>query len=364
MPSAAENDNNGFLSNNCLNYFLHEIIIKDKLYMQRGIIMGYKNVNGLMRHLRGNGIAISGSAQKQQLMNTGYFHGYKGYRFFGESSKRLPFASYSEIYATIQYDSMLKALFYGKIMFIETAVKNVALEGILTAVKSENIQDMYDKVINSYHRAPAGSSDQQRRRFQTNKLKLQNRIHSTLLFAYDKENPKITHFYNNENYSGVPIWALLEILTLGDFGFLLSCLDFDTRAKISAMLGLNTACDTNRELLYKYVYALKDLRNAVAHNDVVFDTRFRKFDASAAMRRCLCCEIGLPYVNFKTICDYLILMCYYLKLLKVPKTEIRAFIREFERIVETYKSAVNPAVAAKVIHPDWPARLQALKNFI
>lgn len=46
-----------------------------------GIKVGYKNINGLMRHLRNNGISIAGSTQKRQLMNTGYFHGYKGYRF-------------------------------------------------------------------------------------------------------------------------------------------------------------------------------------------------------------------------------------------------------------------------------------------
>ena len=42
----------------------------------------YKSPDALMRHLRDNGISISGSSQKQQLINTGYFHGYKGYRFF------------------------------------------------------------------------------------------------------------------------------------------------------------------------------------------------------------------------------------------------------------------------------------------
>ena len=39
--------------------------------------MSYKTIDGLMRHLRDNGISISGSTQKRQLVNTGYFHGYK-----------------------------------------------------------------------------------------------------------------------------------------------------------------------------------------------------------------------------------------------------------------------------------------------
>ena len=112
--------------------------------------MSYKTIDGLMRHLRDNGISISGSVQKRQLRNTGYFHGYKGYRFFGTSSNRLPFTSYDEVYATIQYDSKLKSLLYGKMMFIETAVKNVARESILQYTRSENIQDMYDKAVSLY----------------------------------------------------------------------------------------------------------------------------------------------------------------------------------------------------------------------
>ena len=55
----------------------------------------YKSTDALMRHLRNNGIAISGSSQKQQLINTGYFHGYKGYRFFVSSNRRIPFTLYN-----------------------------------------------------------------------------------------------------------------------------------------------------------------------------------------------------------------------------------------------------------------------------
>ena len=43
---------------------------------------------------------------------------------FVSSSNRLPFTSYNEINATIQYDTKLKSLLYGKMMFIETALKN------------------------------------------------------------------------------------------------------------------------------------------------------------------------------------------------------------------------------------------------
>lgn len=246
--------------------------------------MSYKKTNALMRHLRENGISINGEKQKRQLINTGYFHGYKGYRFFGDSQRKLSFKNYEEVIATIKYDSDLKSLFYGKIMFIETAVKNIALESILVNADSECITDMYEKVVSSYNNAPANATEEQKRKMQQNKLNLQNTIQSNLMHAYKKNNSKITHFYNNIEYSDVPIWALFEILTMGDFGYLLSCLTYEVRDDISKRLSLNVSSDTDRQLIYKYIYTLKDLRNAVAHNSVVFDTRFRNIDPTNAMK--------------------------------------------------------------------------------
>lgn len=326
--------------------------------------MGYKTTDGLMRHLRNNGIAISGSTQKRQLINTGYFHGYKGYRFFKNAGTKLPFATYAEVYATIQYDSALKALLYGKMMFIETAIKNIALEGILANVNSESIQAMYNKAVCGYHNAPVSYTPDQRKKAQQDKLNLQNSIQSNLARAYKHNNPKITHFYNNVGYADVPVWALFEIMTMGDLGHLLSCLTYDVRDDISKRIGINLASDTNRQLLYKYVYTLKDLRNAIAHNAVVFDTRFRNIDPTRAMKECLKNDVGVTYINFKSIGDYIILMCYYLKLLHMPKTEIKAFIREFEKITDDYRTSVNSSVADMVIRPDLHERMITLKNFI
>lgn len=249
-------------------------------------------------------------------------------------------------------------------MFIETAVKNIALESILVNADSELIQDMYDKVISSYHKAPLNFTPEQKKKLQQNKLNLQNSIQANLANAYRKNNPKITHFYNNAGYSGVPVWALFEIMTMGDFGYLLSCLTYDVRDDISKKIGLNLSSDTNRQLIYQYIYTLKDLRNAIAHNSVVFDTRFRNIYPTPAMKQCLKNEIKLPYVNFKTIGDYIILICYYLKMLKLSKTEIKTFIRSFEKLTDNYKTSVNSAVAAIVIHPDLAARLNILKNYV
>lgn len=119
----------------------------------------HKSTDVFMRYLCNNRIAISGNSQKWQLINTGYFHGYKGYRFFISFQNKLPFISYNEINATIQYDTKLKPLLQVKMMFIETALKNITLYTIMDKVGWNSIYDMYDKVINSYKNALPGISE-------------------------------------------------------------------------------------------------------------------------------------------------------------------------------------------------------------
>lgn len=250
-------------------------------------------------------------------------------------------------------------------MFIETAIKNVALESILIKSKSENIQDMFNNVVSGYNNAPSKSTKEQKKHYQQEKLNLQNSIQNSLAKAYKKGNPKITHYYNKTGYTDVPIWALFEIMTLGDFGNLLSCLTFDVRDDISKHLGLDDiSVDSNRQLIFNYIYTLKDLRNAVAHNSVIFDTRFRNINPTKSMKLYLKNKIGVPYINFKTIGDYIILICHYLKLLGLPKNEIKSFIRDFEKITKDYQNSVNFKVSSIVIHPDTFARMEILKKYI
>lgn len=60
--------------------------------------------------------------------------------------------------------------------------------------------------------------------------------------------------------------------------------------------------------------------------------------------------------------DYVILMCYYMKLPHVPKLEIKAFVREFEKITDDYKRSVKVSIAAVVVHSDLAARMNLLKK--
>lgn len=331
----------------------------------------YQTIDGLMEHMRESGIDIDGEEDAQHLLTTGYYHGYKGYRFFGVSSRRIPFSSYEELKATIEYDDEIKDLLIGKIRYIERSVRNITLACILEYTGSNSISSMLEKAVRSYHSKPdpgtaknARESERIKRGFQKEKLNLERIINQRIERAYgaNPPNPIIAHYFQNHNDESVPLWAAFEVLCMGDLGKLLSCLETDLREKISRKIGLNLSVDTNRGLVYKFIYLLKDLRNAIAHDLVVFDARFRTFKPDNAMKACLTLEFGLRDMNFDTIGDYVILICYYLKILGYNKQKIVAFINDFEMITRNYAESVSPSVSETVIHQYLYQRLFKVKS--
>lgn len=317
-----------------------------------------------MRHLRASGINIRGSHQKRQLLNHGYYHGYKGYRFYGVPDKKIPIDEFKQLIAIIQYDSSLKALFYPHLMFIETALKNITLDIVLRESNSNKLNDIYDKLLSGYHSAPTGTKKGKRKEMQQQKLKLQNQINDSLLKAYRGNHKIISHFYQNKKYDDIPIWAVYEILSLGAFGFFISCLNKETRKKISTYIALDLSGDTDIRLLERLIYVIKDLRNAVAHNDIVFDTRYRNTDISQPLKVCLKHEVGVLYANFEEIVDYVILVAYILKKLKVPKREIQSFVTGFERCLYDLQKDVSGPIYRLLVHADTSKKINTVKSYI
>ena len=109
-----------------------------------------KTLNSLMKHLRDSGIDINGSTQKRRLKNIGYYHGYKGYRFAGNAANRLPLTDFSQVAALYDFDTQLKALFYPRVMSIETALKNYTLEAVIKDARSGVFEDIWRKSLTDY----------------------------------------------------------------------------------------------------------------------------------------------------------------------------------------------------------------------
>jgi len=318
-----------------------------------------KSIDSLMAYMRNtHNIKIKGSSQKVKLRNLGYYHGYKGYRFIGNPSNKIPFTDFNEIISVSDFDMKLKSLFYSQIMFIETAVKNYVLEIVLDEGKNESFNSIYTNLLTSYKAFPTGSK-KYKDSFKT-RLNLRNIIYRNLTRDYNKM--VIKHFYHKD--SSVPIWAIFEIITLGEFATFISCLNSNIRSRISLSLKLNQACDSDGELSQNIIYTVKDLRNSIAHNGIIFDTRFRTASPSADIVKCLEFDTKIKNINFGSIVDYVILVAYILINLRVSKTEINKFVSNFETVVESFRKQIPISVFNKIIFTQTKSKINELRKFI
>lgn len=118
----------------------------------------------------------------------------------------------------------------------------------------------------------------------------------------------VQHFLHKDK--SVPIWAIFEVISLGEFGNFVSCIDSNIKHKISKLLNLNRACDSDGSLTENIIYIIKDLRNAIAHNDIVFDTHFKRSNPNSSIIAALNYDTGINNITFNTITDYLILIVF------------------------------------------------------
>ena len=317
-----------------------------------------KSIDSLMKHLRDQGISIGGSGQKRKLKNIGYYHGYKGFRFVGDSSKRLPINDFSQIASLHAMDMQIKTLFYPYIMTIETALKNYTLEAVLSYTKSEDFDDIYKNCLTAYRGYHPNTGDY--KKSWANRLRLRQTVDGLIFREQDKK-PFFKHF--RDRGRTIPIWAIFEAMTLGEFGNFYACLDRPIKSAIVADLGMPAQFDSEA-LLLSIIFSLKDLRNAIAHNAIVSDVRFKTGGISKNIGKLLKSEAGIDSINFSDITDYVILVVYLLGLLKLPKTDRKRLVSGYEGILLRYKKELPRGIYGHFVRTEAQDKLKLLKKYV
>lgn len=254
----------------------------------------------------------------------------------------------------------LKTLFYPQIMFIETALKNYVLETILEEGQTECFNTIYDTILTNYKSYPPNSNPYKNAIKQ--RLKLRNQFYSVLTRDYNNNKQVVQHFYHKDK--SVPIWAIFEVISLGEFGNLVACIDFTIKRKISRSLNLNQPCDADCKLTESIIYLLKDLRNSIAHNNVIFDTRFKNSNPSHSLIVSLQHDTKINNINFKTIVDYIILVIYLLRNFNTSKTEMNKIVNSFETLINHFRNQIPINIYSKIFHTDTRNKLNLLKTYI
>lgn len=315
-----------------------------------------KTLNSLMKHLRDSGIDINGSGQKRRLKNIGYYHGYKGYRFAGKAANRLPLTDFSQVAALYDLDTQLKALFYSRVMAIETALKNYTLEAVLRDAKSEAFEDIWRKSLTDYCSCTGGTY----RKAWEKRQRLRGEIDS-IIFYNHKSRDVIGHFRDADK--DIPIWAIFEVMTLGNFGSFYECLDRRVKTAIVRDIGMPFNLDSEQRLK-DMIFTLKDFRNAIAHNGVVLDVRFQSGSINTGVAQLLKQETCVGKIDFTDITDYVILLVYLMRRMGFTKTECKQLVAGYEAILERYRSELPINIYSKLIKTSTRGKLTALRQFV
>lgn len=319
-----------------------------------------KSIDSLMKIMRDDKkININGSIQKRKLRCMGYFHGYKGYRYCNSPTSQIKYSDFNQIQAVYDFDMQLKTLLYPRIMFIETAMKNYALEIILKEAGSGNFSDIFTKILNDYKSFRIGTAEYKKALMK--RLTLRNRIFSAISNSYDHKNI-VNHYYDNDRL--MPVWAIFELLSLGEFGNFIASLNIDVRQKISGSIGIQKNFDSNGKMIQNIVFALKDLRNAVAHNNTIFDTRFSTGNIGQGVSKYLKNETNIKDIKFNSIADYIVLIVVLMKHFNCSKNETMAFVQQFEKACEDLRKAVPIGICTKIIFTDTKSKIGLLKKYI
>lgn len=318
-----------------------------------------QTINGLMRHLRNDcNIKISGSYQKQQLISYGYYHGYKGYRFIRNNSNQIPYTDFSEVVAVIEYDNNMKAALYSDLMFIETAIKNIVCNESVNRLKIGTFDYVYKERM---------CDNAANTKLQSKRLRLWNSVYSKLSTRFHdeegKDNQMVRHFYNRGE--DVPLWVVFEILYLSDLASFFECLNESMREHIMVQLDMfDNSIDTNRNLLSSMLYTIKSLRNAVAHNNIIFDTRFKDRKINSVLKKWVEKETGIQNITLYSLVDYIIIVCCLLKRVDFSSIRAKKLVKEFKEQNQLLQKNVAPSIYALIIQQNVTHKINALENYL
>ena len=187
------------------------------------------------------------------------------------------------------------------------------------------------------------------------------RINSALIRDYMRGRRIENHYFDNDR--DVPLWAAFESLTLGEFGNFFSCSNNSVKRYVSSHLGFPSNLDGDGNLLSSVIFCLKDLRNAIAHNGVIFDTRFATSRIDSRVEKLIETQLGIANLDYRYIVAYVAVVVYLLKCLGETK-DAGSFVNEYKTAIKTLDSNFDKEVYFKIVGTQEKGIVEKIESFI
>lgn len=252
---------------------------------------------------------------KKILFKIGYFPLINGYKeaFKDSDSKRFQKGvSFEDIYALYQFDNDLRGIFMKYILVVERNVKSS-----LSYQFCQIYGDMQEDYLDDSHYDCTGK----KKFIVKNMLKImEGQIRKDSDYTY------IRHYI--EKYGYVPLWVLLNVLTLGQLSKIYSCQKGRVQTPICRDFGPIKVNEMGKMLA-----VMTKFRNVCAHNDRLFD--FHTKDAildSGLHERLRIKKIHGRFVYGKNDLFALLIILKFL----LPEDEFRALFHDLKQCFRKY----------------------------
>ena len=120
---------------------------------------------------------------------------------------------------------------------------------------------------------------------------------------------------------------------------------------------INKVFDSKALFPEKIMYLIKSLRNSIAHNDIVFDVRFKDNNIANSLCKFLSNETGCANINFNTVTDYVIIIVFLLESYGINKTDLNKFVNDYEKIIEDFRNNISVNIYNQIIYTDTKNKL-------
>ena len=277
---------------------------------------------------------------KSILFKTGYFPLINGYKESFKDTETNQFqkgVSFEDIYELYRFDNDLRSIFIKYILMVERNVKSSLAYQFCLAYG-----DMQEDYLNPKHYDYAGK----KKAVINTMLKIMSgQVRSDSDYAY------VRHYI--EKYKYVPLWVLLNVLTIGQLSKIYSCQKGRVKIRICQDFGPIKVNEMGKMLA-----VMTKFRNVCAHNDRLFD--FRTKDAVLDMNiheRLLLSKVNGRYEYGK---NDLFAQLIILKLL-LPEDEFKAFYHDLKLCFQ--KHPVHKEILDKMGFPENWERIGRIKKY-
>ena len=98
-----------------------------------------------------------------------------------------------------------------------------------------------------------------------------------------------------------------------------------------------------------FIFTIKDLRNAIAHNNVIFDTQFKTGKIDERLVALLESEVAISNIDFNYMDAYVIMITYFLRKMGETKTACKQFVTLYQQQTEYLRNELPINIYNQVV---------------